>query len=337
MSEHRMLHLSRGDVARLSGASSRLYVDAVEKALRHHAERKFVQPLKPYLRWRGGDNHIADRIIAMPAYIGGDRPAAGIKWIGSKHDNPAVRGTERASALIILNDVESHYPTAVIEGALISSYRTAAVTTVAARYLASSGFQAVACLGCGPIGRMQVDMVLEHFPAVRRVHLFDVNRAAAERHAGALSAGPREVEVAVMDTAEEAVRAGELVITATVVDRPYLPFGWLRKGAFLSNISIMDVHKNVFLQADKVVVDDWDQCNREKKVIHQLVEEGLFSREKLHAELGEIVAGMRPGRESEQEIILLNPMGMAVEDIACAQAVYQAALDAGVGTWMPLC
>ncbi|WP_437957357.1 2,3-diaminopropionate biosynthesis protein SbnB [Sorangium sp. So ce119] len=337
MSEQRLLYLGRADVSRLSGASTRLYVDAVERALRLHAERKFVQPLKPYLRWRGEQNHVADRIIAMPAYLGGDRPAAGIKWIGSKHDNPAARGVERASALVVLNDTDSHYPIAILEGALISSYRTAAVTTVAARHLARQGFEDLACLGCGPIGRTQVDMVLEHFPAVRRVHLFDVNRAAAGRYADELASRPRRPEVVVAESAEAAVRAGELVITATVVDKPYLPHAWLRKGAFLSNVSIMDVHKEVFLEADKVVVDDWDQCNREKKVIHQLVEEGRFSRERLHAELGEVVAGARPGREDDREIILLNPMGMAVEDIACAQAVYQAAVDAGAGTWLPLC
>jgi ornithine cyclodeaminase len=92
----------------------------------------------------------------------------------------------------------------------------------------------------------------------------------------------------------------------------------------------------VFLRADKVVVDDWDQSNREKKVINQLVTEGLFSREMLHAELGEIVSGDRPGRERDDEIILLNPMGMAIEDVACAQALYQQALTLNCGTWLEL-
>ena len=98
----------------------------------------------------------------------------------------------------------------------------------------------------------------------------------------------------------------------------------------------MDVQKEVFLHVDKVVVDDWDQSNREKKIIHQLVEEGLFSREQLHAELGEIVVGAKPGRESADEIILLNPMGMAVEDIACAHAIYEQARATNTGTWLSL-
>ena len=98
----------------------------------------------------------------------------------------------------------------------------------------------------------------------------------------------------------------------------------------------MDVHKEVFLKADKVVVDDWEQSNREKKVINQLVLEGRFSREQLHAELGEIIIGHRPGRGSNEEIIVLNPMGMAIEDIACAQVIYQKALAAQIGSYLSL-
>jgi ornithine cyclodeaminase len=86
---------------------------------------------------------------------------------------------------------------------------------------------------------------------------------------------------------------------------------------------------------DKVVVDDWDQCNREGKVIHQLTSEGRFSREQLHAELGEVVIGDRPGRETTEEVILLNPMGMAVIDVACAKAIYDRARQAKIGTWLP--
>jgi N-[(2S)-2-amino-2-carboxyethyl]-L-glutamate dehydrogenase len=337
MPEQRVLFLNRTDIARVSGESSRVYLDAIEKALRLHAERKFVQPLKPYLRWRP-DGHIADRIIAMPAYLGGEQPAAGIKWIGSKHDNPRVHGVERASALTILNDVETHYPVAILEGGLISNRRTAAVTAVAARYLARAGFDTLACLGCGPIGHTQVNMLIESFPGIRRAFLFDIDRAAAEKHAAALllAADGRDLKVTIADSAEAAVRAAEVIVTCTVADRPYLRFSWLAPGSFVSNVSIMDVDKDVFLGADKVVVDDWDQCNREKKVINQLVEEGLFSRDRLHAELGEIVAGLRPGREQASEVILLNPMGMAVEDIACAHAIYEAAVATGVGTWLTL-
>ena len=262
----------------------------------------------------------------MPAYVGGEQPIAGLKWIGSKHDNPERHGLERASALIVLNDPDTHYPVAVMEGALISAARTAAVTAVAARHLAQPGFRSLTCVGCGPIGTQQVFTLLEHFPSVTtRLALRPEGARRRRPDAAVLAARHPKVDVRIAADAESAVRAGDVIVTATVADQPWLPAAWLRPGSLLSNVSIMDAAKDVFLSADKVVVDDWDQCNREGKVIHQLTTEGSFSREQLHAELGEVVIGDRPGRENDDEVILLNPMGMAVIDVACAKAIYDRA------------
>ena len=138
-----LLYLSRGDVRAVMGDSIRAYVEALREALALHAGGATAQPLKPYLRWRE-NGHIADRIIAMPAYVGGEAPMAGIKWIGSKHDNPSARGIPRASAVIVLNDAETHFPLAVMEGGEISGMRTAGVTVLACERLARPGFETVA-------------------------------------------------------------------------------------------------------------------------------------------------------------------------------------------------
>lgn len=329
-----MLFVNRSEIVRAGGDRPALYVAALTEALRLHAEEAFAQPLKPYLRWRP-NGHVADRLIAMPAYLGGARPAAGLKWVGSKHDNPGRLGIERASALIVLNEPQTHFPTAILEGAFISGMRTAGVTAVAVRHLAREGFDSVACLGCGPIARLQLETLLDQFPSVTRVDLFDLCRDAAERLAAELGASGA-ADVVVRSSAEAAVRDGDVVLTCTTADRPYLSHDWLRPGALVANVSLMDVEKAAFVRADKLVVDDWDQCNREGKIIHQLVQEQRLARTDLHAELGEIVAGWRPGRENDEEIILFNPMGMAIADIACAQAVYLSALHHGVGRRLPL-
>jgi ornithine cyclodeaminase len=331
----RLLFLSRTDIASLGGDHSDLYMTALRSALIQHADGRTVQPLKPYLRAQGKDGHIADRIIAMPAHIA--EPAmSGIKWIGSKHDNPARVGMERASAVIVLNDPATNYPIAVLEGSLISAMRTAGVTCLAAQYLARTGFTDVALAGCGVIGRRQILCLLEQFPHIETIHLYDTKADASRTLAAQLASKHPKVDVRVADRAEDAIRHGDVVVPCTVTDTPYIPFAWLKRGAFLSNVSIMDVHKDVFLGADKVVVDDWEQSNREKKIINQLVLEGTFSREQLHAELGNILAGRIPGRESDDEIILLNPMGMAVDDIACAAEIYHRALQLEMGTWLDL-
>lgn len=330
-----LLYLSRADLVALGGATSQPYVDAIGAGLAAHARGDYVQPLKPYLRWPGAD-HIADRIIAMPCYMGGEQAVAGLKWIGSRQHNPARFGLERASAIIVLNDALTNYPIALMEGGLISGMRTAAITAVATRHLARSGFTDVACIGCGPIARMQMLTLLEQFPSITRLHLFDLSPAAADTLATALAVRFPDVAFTCTASAKAAVRAADVAVTCTVADAPYLAFDWLKPGAFVSNVSIMDVHKDVYTKADKVVVDDWDQSNREKKIINQLVLEGSFSREKLHAELGQIVIGEKPGRESDDEIILLNPMGMALDDLVCARHFYHLARTGGIGAQLPL-
>src|SRR5581483_3172953 len=116
--------------------------------------------------------------------------------------------------------------------------------------------------GCGPIGRRQALTLLEQFPSIGAVWLFDLKPAAAIGLAEELAAARPKVEVNVAADAESAVRAGEVVVTATVADRPWLTAAWLRPGTLLANVSIMDAAKDVFLSADTVVVDDWEQCNR---------------------------------------------------------------------------
>lgn len=331
-----ILYLTRRDVRTAMGDSIRGYVEALRSALALHAEGGTAQPLKPYLRWRRG-GHIADRIIAMPGYVGGENAMAGIKWIGSKHDNPKERGIPRASAVIVLNDPETHFPIAIMEGGEISGMRTAGVTVLACEYLARQGFQSVALVGCGFIGRLHALGLLECFAAIESVHLYDHDERAAQALAQELEQlGREQLTITVAATAEEAVSRGGVVVPCTVTARPYIELDWLRPGVFVSNISIMDVTPEVYLGVDKLLVDDWDQANRERKTINQLVLAGQLKESDLHAELGDVVRGHKPGRETPDERILLNPMGMAIEDVACAAAVYRTARAQGTGTWLTL-
>src|SRR5699024_2538729 len=243
---------------------------------------------------------------------------------------------ERASGVIILNDPETNYPIAVMEASLISSMRTAAVSVIAAQQLAKKGFETLTIIGCGLIGDRQLQSMLEQFDHIKQVYVFDQFEAASDRFIKKWIESRPDINFVQAHTAKEAVENGEVVITCTVTDKPYIEYDWIQKGAFISNISIMDIKKDVFIEADKVVVDDWSQANREKKTINQLVEEGRFSKEALHAELGELLTGAKPGRENDDEIILLNPMGMAIEDISSAYYIYKEAKQQQIGTTLSL-
>src|SRR2546430_16036971 len=143
-----LLYLCKSDITQLVGNSSQLYLDAVYHALTLHARGEIVQPLKPYLRWGGDESHIADRIIAMPAYLGGADTVAGLKWVGSRHDNPSRYVIDRVRALTILNEPETNYPIAILEGSLISGMTSTAITALGAHYLAPTYIIRVTCICC---------------------------------------------------------------------------------------------------------------------------------------------------------------------------------------------
>ncbi|MBO1628313.1 MULTISPECIES: 2,3-diaminopropionate biosynthesis protein SbnB [Bacillus] len=330
-----LIYLSKQDIINLGGYESEIYVKAIKQALTIHSKKNFSQPLKPYLKTNKEGEHIADRIIAMPAYLG-EPNISGIKWIGSKFDNPIKKNMERASALIILNDPETNFPIAILEGSVISSMRTAAVTVVATEYLAKNGFERVSIMGCGLISRMHINSLLEQFNSIKQINLFDLDNEKAQVLAQDMKKRFNNVEFQIHSSAQRAVEVAEVLVTCTVADKPYIKSEWIQKGTFVSNISIMDIEKDAFLKAGKVIVDDWDQANREKKIINQLVLEGKFSKDMLHAELGDIITGKCAGRTTDEEIIILNPMGMAIEDISCAHEIYEKARENGAGTVLSL-
>jgi N-[(2S)-2-amino-2-carboxyethyl]-L-glutamate dehydrogenase len=328
-----LLYLTRNDIEGAVGSSFGSFIDTVTEALIAHSRGATCQPLKPYLRPPGSENPY-DRLIAMPAYVDGESPAIGLKWIGSKQLVPGSRQRERASALIVLNDPETHRPTAIMEGGLISGRRTAAVTVAAARHLARSDAEAVAIVGCGFIGSLHAYALAEDFPAAATIYLYDSDPDAMTKLL--LELRERGVDVRSCSSAEEAVKSAPIVAACTVASTPTIQDGWLAEGSFLCNVSLVDATPQVYLRTDKFIVDDWEQSNRPGKIVNDLVSSGQFSRTDLHAELGDVLDGSCEGRSGSRERIVLNPMGLAVEDVACGAFVYRRALERGLGRWLPL-
>jgi 2,3-diaminopropionate biosynthesis protein SbnB len=305
--------------------------EAVRQALACHARGDFQQPLKPYIRPLGHEREYeGGRFIAMPGYLAEPLHVAGIKWISGFPSN-VDRGLARASGILVLNSVETGIPLAVMDCTAVSAWRTAAVAAIAFDLLAPQVPRKVGILGSGPIARAILEaLVSRHERNIARLHLFDLRSDRARELARELS-GSSSHPLHVCDSSKECVEEANVVVTATTASRPYIQREWVGPGMLIIALSFEDCTEELFLAADKVVVDDFDQACREGKFLHRLVQAGRFSRERVHAELGELVVGAKPGRECPEEIIYVNPMGMAIEDVALAHAVYQAALARGIG------
>jgi len=329
----KILLLTRKDVIAAGGADIRGIIPVIEEVFKIHAKKDYCQPLKPYLRIPGDKE--GKRIIAMPAYLGGEFKVWGIKWIASNPTNPFKRNLERASAIIILNDLETGFPVAIMEGAIISATRTAAVAAVAAKYLTRKNPTLIGIIGAGMIARSVIDGLCIVKKEVQQAKVFDLNSSRSKLFCNELRK-KLGIEINVASNAEEAIREADIVVPATTATKPYIEGEWIKPGALFINISLRDPKFSVVQHVNKIVVDDWNQANRENTVLHLMYEQGLLKDSDIHAEMGEIILGAKVGRENEDEIIFFNPMGMAIEDIGVASIVYNRSKHMALGSYIDL-
>lgn len=304
----------------------------LSKALQCHAEGAFCQPLKPYLRPMGREGErTGGRYIAMPAYLGGEFARPGIKWIASRPANVDC-GIPRASGIVILNSPDTGEIAAIMECRTLSARRTAAVAAISFDLFAPRGPRSVGLLGAGPIGQEALDALAARDRNIACYQIFDPHLERAEALAGRL-ASLSGVPARAVSSSEEAVRGANVTVCATTGAAGYVERDWIQEGALLVALSLDDPTEATFLAA-KVVTDDWDQANREEKLLHRLTKAGVFSREKLYGQLGEVLSGRIPPRTDDDSLFLVAPMGMAIEDIAVAHVVLERAVAHEIGQYL---
>ena len=275
----------------------------------------------------------AGSLMTMPAYLGGDVDALGAKFITFYGTNPAQRSLPAIQGKVVLFDSETGALQAFIEAGLLTAMRTGAAGGVAARYLARADARTLTIFGSGAQAPYQVEAVLCE-RAIERVLVLSRQHSHAERLAARL-AQRFGIKAEAATEVEEAVRAADILVTATSAHDPLFDGGLLRRGVHVSGIgshlpeaSEVDV---TTLRRAKVVVDQLGACLAEAGDIIKPIRAGLYDRGKIHAEIGAIIAGERAGRSDESEITFFKSVGLAAQDVAVARAVYLRALAQGVG------
>jgi ornithine cyclodeaminase/alanine dehydrogenase len=325
MKDVKLLYLSQANVVSV-GLEMAEIIELLETAFKEKGEGRVEMPPKPGIHPGEGDNFIH----AMPAYI----PAmnsAGVKWVSGFPEN-YKRGLPYISGLLILNDPETGVPLSVMDCTWITAVRTAAATAVAARYLARPDSSVTGILGCGVQGRTNTEALNVLFP-LKKVMAYDIDATAARSFAEEVSA-QFELEVVVVETPQEAVTNCDLVVTAgPILKKPHrtIPAGWMDQGAFASLVDFDSYwHPAAMKEADKFCTDDIAQLRHYEQA-------GYFQDiPPLHADLGELVAGKKPGRQTSAERIIAANLGLAMDDMAVAPTIYQRAVEKKIGTWLPL-
>jgi len=299
-------------------------VNTINQATCLIAQKDIVQPIKPYLRY----NDLANRIIAMPAYVGGQVATAGIKWIASFPKN-IQNGIPRAHSVIILNDGATGIPIATINTPLISGIRTAAVTgsmlNEYVKRLPQNGAKFnVGIIGFGPIGQLHLQMIYAMFShLINKIFIYDLRAVNIDE----IDIKYRHL-VHVADSWAEAYQQSKIFITCTVSAAPYIDIP-PAKGTFQLNVSLRDYKAELIKHIDLMIVDDWDEICRENTDVEQMhLQFGLQKSDvvEIHNAFNdELWQGL------DQKTIMFNPMGMAVYDIAVAKYYYDQSMEKGIG------
>jgi ornithine cyclodeaminase/alanine dehydrogenase len=294
-----------------------LGLTAVERAFRAHGLGEALMPPKVYLSLPRYDGDFR----AMPAFLDG---AAGVKWVNAHPRNPEKHGLPTVRALYILSDPDTASPLAILDGTLLTAWRTGCAGGVASKYLAKKQPRTLGLVGCGVQARVLIDAHRALYGDLELL-LADVSEAAAR----ALQAekGGRVVSM------QEACGA-DIVCTSTPVRSPVVKREWIRPGTHINAMGAdapgkQELAARILLDG-RVFIDDTEQATHSGEVNVPL-HDGLMKVEQIAGTLGEVVAGKKPGRSGAEDITLFDSTGLALQDVALARALYDVARARGVG------
>lgn len=325
------LVLTRRDVAALLDIDA--CITAVEAAFRVHGQGLAPPPAIAGLHAPHGGFHVKAATLALVP----GRPYVAAKINANMPGNRERHGLPTIQGAIVLLDGDSGRVLALLDSVEITVLRTAAATAVAAKYLARPAAAVVAVCGCGLQGAAQLRAFTRVRP-VSRVLAWDLDPERARAYAGAQSAA-LNLPVQAVATSAEAVRPSDVVLTCTTATRWFVGREDVQPGSFIAAVGADNERKQeiepALLARSTVVADVLTQAATIGD-LHHAIAAGLMTSADVHAELGEVVAGRKPGRQSDDEVIVFDSTGTALQDVAAAAVVYERAVAAGAGTRVPL-
>ncbi len=321
-----VLLLTRSEVASLLTLDD--HICAVESAFRAHALGEVLKPTLMHVDAPSGEFHIKAGGVTKPqSYFA-------LKANGGFFQNMARHGLPNIQGVILLYDAETGSPLAVMDSMEITKKRTGAATAVAARHLATPDAHTAVICGSGNQGRIQLESIAQ-VRSLRKAFVYGRDQARAHAFASEMS---ERLSIEVIPTTDlrAALADSQICVTGTPAKKWFVAAADVPPGMFVAAVGADSPDKQELEPAlvanSKLVCDILDQCAHVGE-LHHAIAANLVTHEHCYAQLGEILAGQKPGRTSPTEIILFDSTGTALQDVASAAAAYERALAAGAGTY----
>jgi alanine dehydrogenase len=299
-------------------------IEAVEQAFRLHGQGKTLAPVMTGIHSSEGGFHIKAGILPLARSYFAAKMNANFPNNRQRSNLPTIQG------VIVLCDAQNGRPLAVLDSIEITASRTAAATAVAAKYLARKDSRIATICGCGDQGRVQVQ-ALAQVLNLQGAFAYDVDKERASEFAKEASAKLGIVVQATKDL-NHATEQSDVCVSCTSSRQAFLKRQHIRVGTFIAAVGADNPEKQELepelMASAKIVVDVLDQCASNGD-LHHAIQAGAVSCSDVYAELGEVVAGKKPGRTSQQETIIFDSTGIALQDVAAAALVYEKAERAG--------
>ncbi len=323
-----ILYLTQQEVID-AGLTKKDILELVRVALTEHGNKRCEMPAKI------GIHPLKDTLMhAMPAWVPA-RQACGIKWAECFPDNYEKYGLPQTSGLMVLNCPETGWPLCILDAIWITAKRTAAVTALACEKLARPDTEVAGIAGAGVQGREHTLVLPDVLPKLKKLKIYDKFPEVARKLIADLQPQVPNVELVEVRNFEELVRGSLVVVTGTAIlmkPDPQIRDEWVEPGAFLAPVDFDSLWEwKTFSRANKFLVDSLDEMKYFMTVGY--LPHGLPP---LHAEIGEVVAGLKPGRERDDELIIDMNIGMGVEDVVVGREIFHRAMRNDMGRILPL-
>ncbi len=335
MTSHRLgfTYLSQENLLDAGCFDLRMAIEVSEKAMLAFEDHRIMFPEKVVQIF---DQVTQNRINCLPATLM-DKKICGAKWVSVFPHNPKQYDVQNLSAIFILSEIEKGFPVAVMDGTLASNMRVAAIGGIAAKYLARQNSKSIGFIGAGEQAKMHLLAMKVVRPSLKECRVAAKTAAEEEQFIAELSPVLPDMNFIGTNTvARDAMQDADILVTATSAQAPLLKAEWMKPGAFYSHIGGWEDEYAVAQQCDKIICDDWDTVTHRTQTLSRMYKEGLLSHGNIHADLHELVSKHKIGRESEDERIYFNAVGLSYVDVAIAQAMFERAKSSHIGEQLSL-